>query len=128
MEYKEINDKQIRDTGMALTLCCLIISYLFAGNIFISFAILFLVVTMTMPVILKPLAFLWLNLSYYMGTLLSKVILTVIFFVLVVPTGIMLKIIRKDPMCIKKWKDGNESSGMAIRDHIYSSKDLDNPF
>lgn len=113
---------------MALSLICLIINFLTNKDIYLFAAIVVLIVTMTKPVILKPFALMWFNLSHFMGTVVSKVILTLIFFGLVVPTGILLILSGKDPMHMKKWKDGKGDSVMIVRDHIFTSKDLNNPF
>lgn len=113
---------------MALTLICLIIVLLFEKDLFLPLSMVFLVVTMTIPILLKPFAFAWLNLSHYMGIGVSKVLLTVIFLGLVMPVGVILKLIGKDSMFTRKWKDGSGTSVMIERNHIYTSKDLKNPF
>lgn len=127
-KYKDIDNKQMRDSGMALTLICLVIVFLFDNDLFVPPAIVFLIVTMTKPIIIKPFAFVWLNLSHYMGTGISKVLLTAIFLGLVIPIGIILKLIGKDLMSTRKWKDGTGVSVMIERNHTYTSKDLNNPF
>ena len=113
---------------MALTLICLIIVYLFEIDLFLLLAMVCLIVTMTCPIILKPFAFVWFNLSHHMGTVISKALLTAIFLGLVIPIGIVLKLIGKDSMLTRKWKDGSGASVMIERNHIYTSKDLKNPF
>lgn len=128
MTFKDIGNKQIRDSGMALTLICLIIVFFFKNDLLLPLAIVFLVVTMTKPIILKPFAFVWFNLSHYMGTGISKALLTVIYLGLVIPIGVILKLIGKDSMYTRKWKDGSDASVMIERNHIYTSKDLNNPF
>ena len=128
MTFKGINDKQIRDSGMALSLICLIITLWFEKDLFLLLTMAALVVTMTIPIIFKPFAFIWINLSRYIGIVISKGLLTVIFFGLVIPIGAILKMIGKDSMYTRKWKDGNSTSVMIKRDHIYTSKDLNNPF
>ena len=113
---------------MALTLICLVVVLFFENGLFLFTAMVFLVVTMTCPVILKPFAFLWLNLSHYMGTGLSKVLLIAIFFGLVIPIGVLLKLAGRDSMATRKWKDGSSASVMIDRKHTYTLKDLKNPF
>lgn len=128
MKFKDIKNKEARDSGMAIALACLIIVLIFKKDVFLFPAILFLLVTMIKPIIIKPFAFIWLNLSHYIGALVSKLILSLIFFILVIPTGIIFKLIGKDPMYLKKWKDGKGDSVMVVKNHVYTSKDLNNPF
>ena len=113
---------------MALTLICLIVLFLFEIDLFLILAIASLIVTMTCPIILQPFAFVWLNFSHFLGTILSKVMLSVFFFGLVIPVGVILKLIGKDSMCKKNWKDGSDASVMIERNHLYTSDDIKNPF
>jgi hypothetical protein len=128
MTYKDLDNKQMRDSGMALTLICLVAVWLFEKELFLPLSMIVLVVTMTKPILLKPFAFVWLNLSHYVGTGISKVLLIVIFIGLVIPIGVILKLTGKDSMFKKKWKDGSGASVMVERNHLYTSKDLKNPF
>lgn len=113
---------------MAFTLICLIIAFLFEKDLFLLPAMVILAVTMTSPIVLKPFAFVWLNLSHYVGKGISKALLTGIFIGLVIPIGLILKLIGKDSMSIKKWKNGSGASVMIERNHLYTSDDLKNPF
>ena len=113
---------------MALALICLIIVFLLENDLFLFLAMISLVVTMTCPIILKPFAFVWLKLSHYMGTGISKVLLTVIFCGLVIPIGVILKLFGKDSMYTKKWKEDGDASAMIERNHVYTSNDIKNPF
>ena len=128
MTFKDIDNKQLRDSGMALTLICLLIVFSLERDLFLILAMVSLVVTMTCPVVLKPFAFLWLNLSHYAGTGISKALLSIIFCGLVIPIGVILKLCDKDSMYTKKWKDGSDASVMIERNHVYTSNDIKNPF
>jgi len=118
----------MRDAGMALTLICLIIVLLLEKDLFLPIAMACLFVTMTKSIVLKPFAFVWLNLAHYMGVVVSKGLLIVIFLGLVIPIGVILKLAGKDSMSNKKWKDGSKASVMIERNHLYTSKDIKYPF
>jgi len=128
MKFKDIDNKQMRDSGMALTLICLIIVLLLEKDLFLPIAMACLFVTMTKSIVLKPFAFVWLNLAHYMGVVVSKGLLIVIFLGLVIPIGVILKLAGKDSMSNKKWKDGSKASVMIERNHLYTSKDIKYPF
>ena len=113
---------------MALALICLIVLLLFEIDLFLILAMVSLIATMTCPIIMKPFAFVWFNLSHYFGAVISRVLLTVIFFGLVIPIGVVLKLFGKDPMYTKKWKDGSNASVLIDRNHLYTSNDIKNPF
>ena len=82
---------------------------------------------MLYPNIFRPLSKLWFGLSYLMGSVMAKVIMAILFFILVTPIGVLRRIIGYDPMQLKKWKKGN-SSVFIIREKIIQSEDLGNPY
>jgi hypothetical protein len=119
--------EQAKDTGMAMVLICLLIAVLGGKQRFVFIAILLLLINMIRPDIYKPLAKLWLGLSHMMGTIMSKVILTIIFFILVMPVGLLRRLMGKDTLRLKEWKKGNRSV-FKIRDHKFTSDDIMNPY
>jgi hypothetical protein len=90
-------------------------------------AIAFLLVAMTYPPIFKPFARFWFAFSTALGTVVSKIILTVLFFVMVLPVGLVRRIIGKDSMQIKGWKKGKQSV-FRVKDHRFTANDLEHPY
>ena len=119
--------EQARDTGMALTLLCLIIVQLKHAYKLVPLAIVLLIVTMAWPRFFKPLAGLWFGLSHLLGTVMSKVILTVIFFVIVTPIGLARRLMGADSLQLKKWKKDRESV-FQVRAEVVQKKHLHTPY
>ncbi len=119
--------EQARDTGMALTLLCLIIVYFWQVYRLVPLAMVFLVVTMVWPRAFQPLAGLWFGLSHLIGTVMSTVILSVLFFGLVTPIGLIRRILGADTLQLKKWKK-NQDSVFAVRADLVQKKDLQAPY
>ena len=126
-DYKTINDEKCKDSGLALVLICLICYQVWKLPILILLAIIFQIIAMTYPPIYKPFAIFWFALSTALGTIVSKIILTVLFYVLVLPVGLVRRVLGKDSMRIKSWKKGNESV-FRVRDHRFVAKDLEKPY
>ena len=80
-----IMKEQSKDTGMATVLLLLLFSGAFKRETLVAIAIVALLVDMTFPQLYRPVAVLWLGLSHLLGTLVSKIILTLVFFGLVTP-------------------------------------------
>lgn len=116
-----------RDSGMAVVLICLIGYSLFEIRILLRASILFLLVAMAYPLAYKPFARFWFALSTALGTVSSKVILTVLFFVLVLPVGRMRRLMGKDEMQLNRWRKGEESV-FRVRNHPFDARDLDPPY
>lgn len=123
----KINTQKSKDTGLALALILLILDLWLKNELYTKLAIIVLVLVMIAPILFKPLAYVWFGLAHVMGTIVSKVLLFLVYIVFVVPVGLLRKITGKDPMQLKKWKEGRDSV-FAERDLQYSANDIDKPY
>jgi hypothetical protein len=108
-DLKNLTVEKCKDSGLALVLMSLICYQVWKMEILILLAIIFLVIAMTYPLIFKPFAIFWFTLSTALGTVVSKIILSGLFFVIVMPIGLFRRALGKDAMQIKSWKKGNDS-------------------
>lgn len=126
-DLKTLTVEKCKDSGLALVLICLLCYQVWKLEILMLLAVIFLIAAMTYPLIFKPFARFWFALSTALGTVVSKIILSVLFFALVFPISLMRRAIGKDSMRLKNWKKGNESV-FRVRDHRFTSTDLDHPY
>ncbi len=126
-EDKTISVEKCKDSGLALVLICLICFQVWKQNLLILLAIGLLLVAMTYPPIFKPFARLWFALSAALGAVVSRIVLTVIFFLVIYPVAILRRLMGKDPMQAKSWKNERDSV-FRKRDHRYEFKDLEHPY
>lgn len=125
--YADLSEKDASGSGQALVLLCLVVS-LFADNRgWAAAALVFLVLNMAYPRLFKLFALLWLNLSHLLGAIVSRIVLTLEFFLLVLPVGLLLRVFNHDAMMFKKWRRGSESV-FSVREHTYVADDLRNPY
>ena len=92
------------------------------GNIRIwslAVSIIFLILGIANAKILTPLNNLWFKFGLFLGKIVSPIVMGIIFFFVVTPTGIIMRLIRKDLLNLKKnnsntyWiKKNNENSSM----------------
>jgi hypothetical protein len=122
-----ITKDQAKDTGMAMLLILLICGFFFNNPIFFKIAVPVLLLNMIVPSAYKPLAFIWLNLSYMLGTVVSKVILSLVFFLVVTPVGLFRRLIGFDSLKLKHFKKSNFSS-FEKRNYKFTKNDIDKPF
>lgn len=123
----KISDEQCKDSGLALVLIALILSMVFSPHYLLPIGIGLLVVTMSVPTLFRPFARIWFGFSHALGTLVSKILLTLLFYGLVTPVGCIRRVLGKDSMQLKKWKRGKVSV-FHDRDHLFTRQDLDNPY
>ena len=124
---KQISTDQAKDTGMAMVLICLLIVLIGHKQQFVGIAFILLLVNMIKPILFKPLAKIWLGLSHLMGTVMSKIILSILFFLMVTPIGLLRRCLGKDSLQIKKWKK-ERTSVFRVRDHLFKADDIKHPF
>lgn len=124
---KTISKKQASDTGMAVLLILLLLALFKQDLLYVKIAIPVLVINMTFPMLYYPFAFVWLGLSNVLGTVMSKVILTIVYILMVIPLGVIRRWSGKDPLQLNEFKK-NSHSVLKTRDHHFSSKDIEAPY
>ncbi len=86
-----------------------------------------LILNMTAPRIYYPFAIVWFGLTNVLGSIVSRVLLSFVFFGLVLPVGLLRRLFRKDALNLRNWKK-DSASVMNIRNHVFSGKDLEKPY
>jgi hypothetical protein len=124
---KRIGKKEASDSGMAVVLILLLIGLFSGNNLYYKFAIPALVVNMIYPMFYKYFAIFWFALSQLIGTVVSRIILTVVYVILVVPVGLIRRLIGKDSLQLRNYKKSSESV-MKTRDYHFTSKDILHPY
>ena len=69
---------------------------------FIIMSLIFLIITIVRPNLFTFLNKLWIKLGILLGKILSPIVMGLIFFVVVTPTGMLLRILQKDVMSLKR--------------------------
>lgn len=115
------------DTGMALTLICLIIGLVRGTTGWFAAATVILVVNMTAPKVFGPASKLWFGLSAVLGAVMSKVILTCVYFLVLTPVGLVRRALGKDTLRLAAFKKGADSVFIA-RSGPFTPADLKTPF
>lgn len=123
----DITKDQCKDAGMAFVLIFLILKFVFGYDYFLAFATVFLVITMTAPRILKVLAAMWFGISELLSIIVSKIILSIMFFAIVTPVALVRRLMHKDSLRLCEFKKSRESV-MDHRDHTFGPKDIERPF
>jgi hypothetical protein len=124
---RNISKDQSRDTGMAMVLLCLLLALSPKRHAFLFVAIALHLLNMTVPVIYRPVAIVWLGLSDVMGAVMSRVLLSIVFFLVVTPIGILRRLFGKDALKLRAFK-ASRNSVMLERNHTFTGRDLERPY
>lgn len=127
LSMKKISKDQSRDTGMAVVLLLLLVFASKKREGYLLAAIVLHVVNMAVPQIFKPLAVLWLGFSELLGAVMSKVLLSIVFFGVVTPIAIFRRLAGKDSLKLRAFKK-NQDSVMVERNHTFAARDLERPY
>jgi len=101
----------------------LIIAYIFELAWLSKTAILIGLVSIFVPVAAKGIEWVWLKLAHVLGWINSKILLSIIFFIFLLPIALLSRIFTKDPLKLK----GREIKSLFTdRNHTYSKEDLEN--
>lgn len=129
MEFlkRKITKDQSRDTGMAMVLLLLLVAVSRKKEGYLYLAIALQVVNMIVPKVFYPIAIFWLGFSDAMGAVMSKVLLSIVYFLVVTPIALLRKISGKDSLKLRVFKASQESV-MVKRDHLFTARDMESPY
>ncbi len=127
LSIKQMTKDQSRDTGMAMVLLLLLIYLKTRREGWLYSAMVLHIVNMIVPRIFAPVAVLWLGLSHVLGTVMSKVLLSILFFAVVTPIGLLRRLFGKDSLKLREFKAGTESV-MLVRNHLFVAQDIEKPY
>jgi hypothetical protein len=108
MDYKNIKISSNRSFGIVFFIFFLILSIypLFKDGNFriwtLILSIVFLILGLLNSSILSPLNKIWFKFGILLGNFISPIVMGIIFFFVVTPTSIIMKILNKDLLNLKK--------------------------
>lgn len=127
LSMKKITKDQSRDTGMAMVLLLLILYIRTKRDGMLWAAIVLHVMNMIVPRMYAPIAVVWLGFSHLLGTVMSKILLSILFFGVVTPIGILRRLFGKDSLKLRAFKV-NKESVMLERNHTFVGRDIEKPY
>lgn len=122
-----ISKDQTKDTGMAVVLVLLIVSVFMQNPDYTKVAIVALILTMTVPRVYKYLAVIWFGISQLLGIFVSRLLLTLVFFLVVTPVGLIRTLLGYDTLRLKEFKKAKKSV-MQIRNITFNGNDISKPY
>ena len=86
-----------------------------------------LLLSLTIPVAAKPFYMVWMGLGMVIGSIMSRVVLTIIFFLVLTPVALFFRLTCRDALRIKKtakdaptyWNDHPKISDPKYYDHLF---------
>ncbi len=98
------NRRQLRSFGITLGIALLVVAGVLywravPGVIVVSsIGVLLLIAGLAAPAVLRPLYKPWMALAVLLGFIMTRVLLTLIFVLLFIPTGLLMRLFGRDPL------------------------------
>ena len=112
-------------TQLVIVVGFMALSYVFAvewlKHLSLALGLIFLI----SPRISDWILWFWDKLALVLGWINTRIILSLVFYIFLLPIALLYKLFNRDPLGIS-WK--NDSSSFEDRSHLYKSEDLENPW
>lgn len=80
-------------------------------------------VSIFIPAAAKAIEWAWLKIAMALGWVNSRILLSILYFVFLMPIAWVSRLFTKDPLVLRKNK---RQTLFVTRDHVYTRKDLEN--
>lgn len=125
---KELRDFGLIMAGMLILMFALVLPWLFSYSMpywpFIA-AFGFAVAALVKPLLLGPVNRVWLKISDVLGWVNTRLVMGIIFFLLIVPIGLIMRLFTKDPLN-NEWSEDSKSYRIITK--VRDKDHLEKPF
>ena len=125
-------NKELRKFGLTLAVAFALFGFLFlwrgkpAAPYLLGIAGFFLVFGLLLPRVLAPIEWLWMKMAHAMGWVVTRVLLTITFFLVITPLGFLMRLMGKfqlrlkfDPGIDSYWEDVDPNGPTSRADKPY---------
>jgi len=124
---RNLNTNQIYGSGLALILIMLGLNLYFKERLFAEIALGMVILLMIWPTPFRYFGYFWFAFGESLGYVVSRVILSVVYVVLVIPVGLLKRKPIRRSMQVNAYKAGTDSL-FKNRNHKYTEADFEKPF
>lgn len=125
--FKRATKAESRETGQVAALVCLVGAIYSGGRGWVIAAFVVLLASLTIPWLFYPLAVVWFGLSRLLSRIMSPLLLSLVYVLVVTPMGLCRRWLGHDSLRLKAFKK-SRTSVMHVRNHTYTKEDLSHTF
>jgi hypothetical protein len=122
-----IKRKQCVETGILSTLIVLIVQLKTGIHELTMLSLALSLITLVLPWIFFPIAIVWFGFAKILGAIMPRILLTMIFFLVITPVGLIRRMAGKDKLKLRQFKR-QRSSALVERNHVFNASDLNDSF
>lgn len=120
-----LSKAKIKEAQLVIVAGLLVISYIFKLAILVKIAMVLGLIFVFVPFLGNRIVWFWFKLAEVLGWINSRILLSIIFFLLLTPLAFLSRLFSKDPLKLKKRPD---DSVYRERNYKFVAKDLENPW
>ena len=101
----------------------LTLAWIFSSPLLEKIALAIGAASLIIPAAARAIEWAWLKMAEGLGWLNSRIVLSLVYFLFLMPLAWISRLFTSDPMALKK---GPRPTLFVTRDHLYTKKDLEN--
>lgn len=117
-----MNKTKVLETSLVLSTGFVALYLLFKKPVFIFLAFAFGLIGIFIPQVARYIAIVWFKIADIMNFVMSKIMLGIVYYLILVPIAFIYKGFGKDKLVLKQ----NENSNWILRNKKYSASDIEN--
>lgn len=121
---QKISSNSKHEIPLSIVIFMLIIFFLSKNSIFITVAFVIGLLSLLSDKISYYISWVWQRILRVIGFINAHILLGLVFFVVLLPISLLYRIMNKDSLNLKAGK----KSYYLDRDHLYTAKDIENPW
>lgn len=122
-----ITRQQCIEFGQVVVLAAIVAALYYRNFQLVALALVALAITILVPRLFHPLAWIWFGFSKILGEINIRILLTLVFVLVVLPVGLWRKRRGRDSLLLRRFKK-DDASVMVVRNHLYTKEDLQHTF
>lgn len=123
IQYFRMKEKELK--SLLVIVVGLLVFYLIFNNAYFIYASVAIGgLSLLIPTVGKGINWVWFKIAEVLGWINSRILLSLLYYIFLTPISLLYRIFKKNSLDIK----APSKSIYEERNHIYSSKDLDNPW
>ncbi|WKN41445.1 SxtJ family membrane protein [Tunicatimonas pelagia] len=120
----QISQLQLLETSLVAIILSVIVGFVTDHSGWFIAAATLAGIGLLVPKILYPVAIFWFSLGNILSTIVSPLLLTVVFLLIITPIGTIRRWLGHDSLQLRQ----NSKSMFKKRDHMFTTSDLENSF
>ncbi len=101
----------------------LVIGWIFDTSLPVKIALAIGLVSIFIPKAASGIEWIWFKIALVLGWINSRILLTLIFFLVLMPVAWLSRLFTRDPLALKRVP---RDTLYTTRDHVYTAKDMEN--